>query len=344
MEIKIKSAAVIAAAITAAVMLTACGAKKPKTDDPSDIANTAQTAAEDVITSGSGGGTIHADTGREGNEQGAVTEPGTDSPSPSLPEPGVERNSSVKDDRSVVLVDNNECRVTVTGYGGDQEDGYEVKLLLENKNKAKDCLFAVERAYLDGIQSEAYYAGTAAPGKSIEGYIYFHADEMKKYGIKTPADIALYLSAIDPDYFNGDYIDETCHVYPGGYGKASSYKYAVKDSDRVLAENDNASIILTGFSKDKELDYFCADLCLINKTNEALVYTAEDVIVNGESLYPYFSHTLDGGCTSFTQIIWPNEDISDLEPSHPESIKATLIVNTDEGGDEKLKKECVLMP
>lgn len=341
---KIRSVAAAAAAITAAVMITACGAKKPKTDVQSDIANTTQTAAEDVITSGSGGGTIPADTGAKRNEQGTVTEPDRDSPSISVPEPGEERTYSVKGDRNVVLVDNNECRVTVTGYGGNQEDGYEVKLLLENKNKAKDCLFAVERAYLDGVQFDAYFAGTTAPGKSREGYVYFNADEMKKYRIKTPADIALYLSAIDPDYFNGDYINETCHVYPGGYGKASSYKYAVKDSDRVLAENDNASIILTGFSKDKELDYFCADLCLINKTKEALVFTAEDVTVNGEDLYPYFSHTLDGGCTSFTQIIWPNEDISDLEPSHPESIKATFFVNTEEGGDEKLNKECVLMP
>lgn len=337
---KIRSAAAAIVAIIAAITITACGAKKPKTAEPSDIAGTAQTAAEDVITSGSGGGTMPA--GAEGGVQGSVTEPGSESPS--MPEAGGERTSSVKDDRNVVLADNDECRVTVTGYGGDQEDGYEVKLLLENKNKSRDCLFAVERAYLDGIQSEAYYAGTAAPEKSIEGYVHFNADEMKKYGIKTPTDIALYLSAIDPDYYNGDYIDETCHVYPGGYGKASPYKYAVKDGDKVLAENENASIILTGFSKDEKLDYFCADLCLVNKTKEALVYTAEDVIVNGEDLYPYFSHTLDGGCTSFTQIVWPNEDMSDLEPSHPESIKATFFVNTDEGGEEKLKKECVLMP
>lgn len=66
--------------------------------------------------------------------------------------------------------------------------------------------------------------------------------------------------------------------------------------------------------------------------------------MNGEDLYPYFSHTLDGGCTSFTKIMWPGEDIADLEPARPESIKAVFIVNTEKGEDEKMKKECVLMP
>ena len=355
---KIRSATAVFAAITAAAMLTACGAKRPEPDSPLEIINTVQTAETDAAADGSGAGgiSIDAHAGTNVPEYSEYSGSSTDNPAHPAQDAGEEGapsaaeaengsgDSSVKGGRNVILVDNNECRATVTDYGKDEKNGYKVKLLFENKNMARDCLFAVERAYVDGVLFNACFAGTAAPGRPKEASVCFSSGEMEQYGIEDPSDIALYISASDPDYYNGEYIGETCHIYPGGYGKAFSYKYTVKDSDKVLAENESVSVILTGFSRDSEWDYFCADLCLVNKTNETLVFTADDVTVNGEYLDPYFSHTLDGRCTSFTKVMWPDGDISDLEPSRPKSIKAVFIAETEKDGKEKLREECALMP
>lgn len=70
---KIRSTAAVIAAITAAAMITACGAKKPKAGSPADAANTARTVAEDVVAAGSGGGGISADADAEKNGPDAGT-------------------------------------------------------------------------------------------------------------------------------------------------------------------------------------------------------------------------------------------------------------------------------
>ena len=167
-------------------------------------------------------------------------EPATESPAPELPERFEE----------ITAVDNDQCSVKITGVELDSLWGYTLKLQLENKSDSKTYMFAVDSAAVNGVSWDPFFAVELGPGLKKNGAINF-ADAEKEALIRSFTDIELVFRIYDSkDWAADDLVRETVHVYPLGQERAERYVRAPQPDDVVLADNDQITVILTGFDQD----------------------------------------------------------------------------------------------
>ena len=89
----------------------------------------------------------------------------------------------------MVVIDNEECIIKITGIDADNMWGYTVKALLENKSTDKTYMFSIENAAINGVQCDPFFATEVAAGKKSNEEISFTGDELEENGITEYTDI-----------------------------------------------------------------------------------------------------------------------------------------------------------
>ena len=293
-------AAILTAAMAAA--LAACGSTDADTSD-ADSANVAEESAEDT-------------TGDESEEESAeITF------------------------ESLTAVDNDYCSIVITGIneGGLLTD---LSLSAEFENKTSDVtyMFSVESAYINGVDADPYFADTVAAGKNAIETISFDTDELADAGIESVTDIQLTFIVYNNDDWTEDYAaEETVHVYPYGEEAAENFVRETLDTDTVLADDDNVSVVVTGYEVDDIWGY-CINVYLVNKSDTEVMYSVDEASVNGYMADPYWAKTVKAGKSAFSTIYFDESTleeigITDME-TEIETIEFELTAYDDEDWSE----------
>lgn len=238
-----------------------------------------------------------------------------------------ESDNSQKSEKSkasveeTVLIDNDECLVSVKGVDEDAALGFSVVLYLENKSTDKTYMFTVDTASVNGVDSDPLFAVELPPEtKSNESFAFLDSS-LEENGITKYTDIKIDFSVSDSDDWLAEPVAEkTVHLYP--YGKENAKKFERKslDSDIVIVDNDIASVIVTGFEEDEIFGY-TAKLYLVNKTDKELMFTCDDVTVNGYKADPYFARSVTPSTSAFASISWYEETFEENGIKDVEKIK-----------------------
>ena len=224
----------------------------------------------------------------------------------------------------VAAVDNEACAVTVKGIDPDDMWGYTLKVLLENRSADKTYMFSVESAYINGVECNPFFGSKVAPGKKANKNINFNLDELEENDVGEPTDIEIVFRVHDADDWTAeDVAHETVHVYPAGEDKAEPFVRQAQDTDVVLADNDDISVIVTGYEPDSLFGY-AVQLFLVNKTDRTLMFSAADGSVNGFMIEPYYGHRLAPGKCSFDRMCWPAANLEENDIETVEDIEFTL--------------------
>jgi hypothetical protein len=215
------------------------------------------------------------------------------------------------DFEEVTIIDNDECTVKITGIDEDNIWGYTLEAYLENKSADKTYMFSVESAAINGVQCDPFFASEVAAGKKSNDEINFTDSTLEECGITEYTDIELTFRVYDSDdWLADDVAEETAHIYPYGEDKASRYVREPQDSDIVLVDNDYVTSIVTGFDPDNMWGY-AVDLYLENKTDSTVMFSVDNVSVNGYMVDPYFAKSVDAGKIVISSITWFSSDFED---------------------------------
>ena len=227
---------------------------------------------------------------------------------------------------AVTAVDNDQCAVTIKSIDPDDMWGYTLKALLENRSPDKTYLFSVEMAFINGVECDPFFGSEVAPGKKSNESISFDLDTLEENGVDEPTDIELIFRVQDSDDWMADPVAyETVHVYPQGEDKAQTFQRPAQDTDTVLADNDDISVVITGYEPDSLWGY-AVKLFLVNKTDRSLLFTEENASVNGFMLDPYYGHVLMPGKCCFDEMTWSDSDLEENDIDTVEDIEFTLRV------------------
>ena len=208
-----------------------------------------------------------------------------------------------------VLVDNEACKLQITGIEPDGEFGYTLNATLENKSSEKTYVFALTDSSVNGVVANSIFGMELTPGETVNESICIGDEELQE-ALGDFTDICISFKVYDPEDWAAEPVAEcTEHIYPLGKDKAKNYVRTPSDSDVVVADNDNVTIMVTGFSQDDYYGYY-AKLYLVNKTDSAVTFSADQVSINGMMADPYFSTNMEAGEAVFTNIVW---DVSFLE-------------------------------
>ena len=224
---------------------------------------------------------------------------------------------------NMTAIDTDECSIILEDINPNDTWGeYTIHAELENKTADKKLMFSIDNAYVNGVENDPYFASEVAAGKKAKASISFTS--LEDYGITDFSDIELGFRVYDNDDWTADaFAEEVVHVYPHGEENAELYVREPADTDNVLVDNENISVIVTGIDEEDTWGY-TLDLYIANKTDKTIMVSADDISVNGYMADPYFGHTLGAGKSAFTEMSWSYSSLEESGITEVGDIEFTL--------------------
>ncbi len=231
----------------------------------------------------------------------------------------------------LTVVDNDECSIIITGIDEDGFWGYTLTAELENKSEDKTYMFSVESATVNGVMSDPFFASEVAAGKKSNEEISFINDTtLEENGIDEFTDIELTFKVYNSDDWEEDAVaNETVHVYPYGEDKATTFTRESQDTDNVLVDNDEVTVIVTGYDPDDTWGYG-VNLYLVNKTDTEVMFSVDDASINGYMIDPVYATTVNAGKCAFSTISWYDSDLEDNSIDNIKEIEFKLSAYNNE--------------
>lgn len=278
---------------------------------------------------------------------GETTEPASESSTQSQTAETEEEESEIQEEiifEEMTAVDNEACSIVLTELEPDNMWGFTVKAVLENKSADKTYMFSLENAAIDGVQCADLFASEVVAGKKANEEISLADTKLKENGVTAFSDIELTFRVYDSDDWSADAVaKETVHIYPYGEEKAVVFEREAQPEDVVLIDNENVTVILTGFEED-EIWGYTANLFLINKTEKNIMFSADDASINGYMVTTLFASTVSAGKCEFTSISWSDSELEENGITEIEEIEMNLrAYDSDDWTGEDLANEIVTL-
>lgn len=278
---------------------------------------------------------------------GETTEPASENSTQSQTAETEEEESEIQEEiifEEMTAVDNEACSIVLTELEPDNMWGFTVKAVLENKSADKTYMFSLENAAIDGVQCADLFASEVVAGKKANEEISLADTKLKENGVTAFSDIELTFRVYDSEDWSADAVaKETVHIYPYGEEKAVVFEREAQPEDVVLIDNENVTVILTGFEED-EIWGYTANLFLINKTEKNIMFSADDASINGYMVTTLFASTVSAGKCEFTSISWSDSELEENEITEIEEIEMNLrAYDSDDWTGEDLANEIVTL-
>ena len=206
----------------------------------------------------------------------------------------------------VVLVDNENMVITVKGFSEDSFWGTTMKVYLENKTD-KLLMYSIDSCAINGVMNDPFWAKELPAGsKANEEISWFELQgNAESVGI-TRIDLGFRVYDSE-DWMADELLEQDFTLYPAGEEKVILDRYTPAEGDVVLFDNDQATLIITGFEMDDIWGY-TANVYLNNKTDKQLMFSVENAIVNGYSCDPFWATEVRGHAANYSAISWMTDD------------------------------------
>ncbi|MCD7837334.1 MAG: hypothetical protein LUG65_00280 [Clostridiales bacterium] len=246
----------------------------------------------------------------------------------------------------LVVVDNDECTITITGLDPNNIWGYAVDAQFENKSSDKTYMFSVESASVNGVSSDPYFASEVTAGNKSNEEINFPDSDLAEYGVEEFTDIVITFRVYDSDDWEAeDAAYETVHIYPYGEENVVAFVREARDTDNVIIDNDYVTVIVTGYEYDDIWGY-TVNLYYENKTDTEVMLSVDDASVNGYMIDPFYAETVAAQTCAFSEVSWYEEELEENGISEVEEIafQLTAYDNEDWTGDYFVNETITLNP
>ena len=245
---------------------------------------------------------------------------------------------------SFTAIDNEFCTVTFTGIDPDNFWGYTFNVELENKTADQNLTFSVNDAYINGVKCDPFFISDVAAGKKATAEMSFSTSRLDESGVGDYTDFEIFFNVYNSDSWE-DVVLETFHVYPYGADKAATFSRSAGANDIVLIDNSDVTAIITDFYDDDFWGY-TGNLYLVNKTDKNLMFSIDDVSVNGYMADPYFACSVRAGKCALTDMSWSDDTFEEAGIDTVEEIEFTLNVydNDDWSADNLVSQLCTVNP
>ena len=202
----------------------------------------------------------------------------------------------------IIVFDDEKCLVKITGVDPENDWGYTVNVYLENRLTDENLYFEAGLASVNGIEAGLLFAFGLPAGKNTNKEIQLLDRKLYMPDVGDFTDIELTF-VVGLSALSDVAAQESVHIYPYGEENAVKYVRAAQPEDIVLVDNDDASIIVTGFEMDSVWGY-TVDLYLVNKTDRELYLGCYVHSINGIEADLNGSQFVSGGHVAFPSMIW----------------------------------------
>jgi len=210
----------------------------------------------------------------------------------------------------ITLVDNDACTIIMKDFA--VEEFYPFKAVISTDNKSDLNLYvSLDDVSVNGYMCDPWFGKTISAGHQSNDDMSFYSGDFDINGIEQVRDFEFTLVVRDDDdYFADPIVNETFVIYPFGPDVPVQPPQEFDDDDIVLIDNDDYTMIITGFESD---DYFfAANVYLENNSDMPLDFNiGGSSAVNGTELNPYFYESIQPGKKSNSPIRWFTSELEE---------------------------------
>lgn len=226
-----------------------------------------------------------------------------------------------------VIVDDENCTFTIKSATQNAHVGMTLEVLLENKTD-KTLLFTWNNTSVNGFMHDPFWAEEVAAGKKANSTIYFDTYQLEDYGVESVDEIEFTLYVYDSDDFMADpYVNEGFTIYPTGLS-AETMVYPdrmPKEGETVIVDGEEVTFIIENAAVDGS--FYDLRCYIANKTDKNLMFSWDDVSVDGFMIDPLWAATVGAGKQAVTEISFLRSDLTDNDITEPAEIEFKLSVS-----------------
>ena len=342
-------------------VMAGCSSNRPAASGSSDVsgaeATSAQTEPADEHSVPSDQTAVQ-DAKVPETDESAVSDWGTADAPAGSDQSKYSSSEDASDSFSQVIVDREDLYFAIKEVKTDEALGYSWKVYLENRTD-KNLMFSFEKVSLNGVMCDPFWAEVIPAGQKGNAEILWMRDSLEERQLAAPitrADFTLNVYN-DDDYTEAPLMHEPFTVYP--LAKASSEDTASGDgtsadrapageatagevpadaatpfvrepaeSDLILVDNADCQIVVTGFDPDNSWGY-AVKLYLRNKTDQDLIFSADNTAVNGIQCEPYWAEIVTAGNSAFSTVLWDHASLEENKITEVKEISLPLRVYSD---------------
>ena len=254
-----------------------------------------------------------------------TSQPSTSQKPTTSTQPGTTGKVEVPAFEETVLVDNEDLLFKITAIENNSIWGYTLKAQIENRTD-KDLMFSLNDVSVNGYMCDPYFAITVTSGMKANKDISFSKDSFDTIGIQEVTDIDFELRVYDSNDWSKDpVLAETFTLYPMGKEAVKEYPRESQEGEIVLFDNEHCTMIITGFHQEGVWGY-TAEVYLVNKTDNTLMFSVGEAAINGFMCNPYFATSIAPGKRSITAISWTKTALEENGITEVEKISLPIRV------------------
>lgn len=226
-----------------------------------------------------------------------------------------------------VVEDNENCVFTIKSIDPSGDWGFTLNVCCENKTD-KTLMFSWNNVSVMGYMVDPLWATEVSAGKKANESISFSYDVLNQIGIESVDDITFMLRVSDAnDWLAEPILAEEYAVYPTGKSIQNIVYPARKTSDTESVLYDNSEynvVILSGETADGE---FRMQYYLENKSGHEIMFSMENVSVNGYMADPFWGASVAAGKKLYSTACFYETLLSDNGIETVEDVEFVLRVS-----------------
>ena len=245
----------------------------------------------------------------------------------------------------IVLIDDENITFKITDIDPNGEWGYTLSVYLENKSDL-NLMFTLSDAAINHVMCDPYWGTDVPAGKKINDTIDWDTEDLAYYGIEDVRVIDLAIRVYDNDDWQADdLIDSVYTIYPQG-DTAETLQLPARqttEGEAVLVDNENVTFSVLGSYVDETWGYTL--VCFLeNKTDTYLMFSMDDVSVNGYMCDPFWGTEVMPGMQAYAEIDWNEDDFETNGIETVTEVEFTLSVydNVDWSADDLVNETFTL--
>jgi hypothetical protein len=200
-------------------------------------------------------------------------------------------------------VDDDNVTFIITSAGESRIWGFTLNVFMGNKTDL-DLMFSFDNVSVNGFMIDPFWASEVAAGKKSNTEISFSSSAFERSNIISVDEITFTLTVYDSNDWMADrLIKEEFIIYPTGLD-ANSVAYPDRRSvanEQTIFDNDGIIFIIEETEVDSIWGYTLS-VYLENKTDVRLMFSWDNVSVNGFMIDPFWATTVQSGKRSHATI------------------------------------------
>lgn len=242
----------------------------------------------------------------------------TDAPdSPTVP---------VTDPEWIRLVDNEEAAFFITGFNHTQHAGMEIQVQCINKS-GKALMFSWDMVSVCDYMYDPMWAVEVAAGKTAIDTVELDTHALEQMGIESVDAVTFTLRIYDSeDWMAPHIVQEAFTISPTGLNPETLDfpPRAETDGQVVIADNADIRFVIEGA---EDAASYTLNVYMENKTDKNLMYTWDNVSVNGFMVDPFWAMSVVAGKRACAEITFARADLERSGIETVSQIEFTLQVS-----------------